>query len=127
MVECYDLRTVKYKDNSEFIKMREEKYTRRTFYLKFTLRYRDTTSFIVSPIVYYRILLRYSIAIGSLFTSLGFRDGMIFTCKKKASDVDMMRPALCCASHILSQQPDFRSQPSRLEPAVRASGHLFEM
>ncbi|KAJ8099350.1 hypothetical protein POJ06DRAFT_256748 [Lipomyces tetrasporus] len=50
--------------------MRQEKYTRRhrrAFYLKFTLR---NIAFIVSHIVYYRILLRYSIVTGLLFTSL---------------------------------------------------------
>jgi hypothetical protein len=31
-----------------------------------------------------------------------WRDGMIFRCKKKASAVDLMQPALCCATHFLS-------------------------
>ncbi|ODQ72304.1 hypothetical protein LIPSTDRAFT_322437 [Lipomyces starkeyi NRRL Y-11557] len=31
-----------------------------------------------------------------------WRDGMIFRCKKRASAVDLMQLALCCATHILS-------------------------
>ncbi|KAK9376560.1 uncharacterized protein V1513DRAFT_423499 [Lipomyces chichibuensis] len=53
------------------------------------------------------------------------RDDLPRLCKKKAAEINPCEPTKCCAAHLLSQQPDFCSQQSRLEIAVRSRGHLF--
>ena len=47
--------------------------------------------------------------------------GLKKECKKPGCDLDAMT---CCATHILSLQPDFQEQKSLVQEIIEATGHL---
>ncbi|KAK9326786.1 hypothetical protein V1520DRAFT_103416 [Lipomyces starkeyi] len=58
-----------------------------------------------------------------------WKDGLKCRCNAKLAELNFRENAnpSCCATHILSQQPDFLLKTSKLEEVLRRTSHYFAM